>query len=219
MSDSHADDVVVSTAPGQPSEPLGPPPYTWRWVALWVILAGEAMDMLDALVANIAAPSIRAELGGGTSVTQWLGAAYALAMAVGLITGGRLGDVVGRRRMFLVGVSGFTVASLLCAAAQSPGVLIGSRGLQGLFGAVMIPQGLGLIKEMFHGREAGKAFGAHAARLIVRTTGSLGLVRAEFGVIGVIVAFGRGPAVGEIASQQFSHFKRVVQVHIRIHIP
>lgn len=161
MSDSHADDVAVSTAPGQPSEPLGPPPYAWRWMALWVILAAEAMDMLDALVANIAAPSIRAELGGGTSVTQWLGASYALAMAVGLITGGRLGDVVGRRRMFLVGVSGFTVASLLCAAAQSPGVLIGSRGLQGLFGAVLIPQGLGLIKEMFHGREAGKAFGMY----------------------------------------------------------
>ncbi|MGA5129869.1 MFS transporter [Streptomyces olivoreticuli] len=161
MSDSHADDVVLSAAPGQVSEPLGPPPYAWRWVALWVILAAEAMDMLDALVANIAAPSIRAELGGGTSVTQWLGAAYALAMAVGLITGGRLGDVVGRRRMFLVGVSGFTVASLLCAAAQSPGVLIGSRGLQGLFGAVLIPQGLGLIKEMFHGREAGKAFGMY----------------------------------------------------------
>ncbi|WKK23871.1 MFS transporter [Streptomyces olivoreticuli] len=161
MSDSYADDVALSTAPGQPSEPLGPPPYAWRWVALWVILAAEAMDMLDALVANIAAPSIRAELGGGTSVTQWLGAAYALAMAVGLITGGRLGDVVGRRRMFLVGVSGFTVASLLCAAAQSPGVLIGSRGLQGLFGAVLIPQGLGLIKEMFHGREAGKAFGMY----------------------------------------------------------
>ncbi|MGW1072120.1 MFS transporter [Streptomyces sp. NPDC002537] len=160
MSDSCADDVAVS-APGKPSERPGPPPYAWRWVALWVILAGEAMDMLDALVANVAAPSIRAELGSGASVTQWLGAAYALAMAVGLITGGRLGDVVGRRRMFLTGTFGFTVASLLCAAAPSPEVLIGSRGVQGLFGAVMIPQGLGLIKEMFHGKEAGKAFGMY----------------------------------------------------------
>ncbi|AZQ74408.1 MFS transporter [Streptomyces luteoverticillatus] len=155
MSDfPRADDAVLSASPT-------PLPYRWRWAALWVILAGEAMDMLDSLVATIAAPSVRAELGGGAGVTQWLAAAYALAMAVGLITGGRLGDVVGRRRTFLIGTAGFTVASLLCAAAVSPGFLIGARGLQGLFGAVMIPQGLGMIKEMFHGRELGKALGMY----------------------------------------------------------
>ncbi|MFF4403180.1 MFS transporter [Streptomyces sp. NPDC001404] len=160
MSDSRTDDLALS-APGGPSAAPGPPPYRWRWVALWVLLAGETMDMLDSLVASIAAPSIRAELGGGAGVTQWLGAAYALAMAVGLITGGRLGDVVGRRRAFLVGAAGFTGASLLCAAAMSPGFLIAARGLQGLFGAVMIPQGLGLIKEMFRGRELGRAMGMY----------------------------------------------------------
>ncbi|MCC3777477.1 MFS transporter [Streptomyces sp. UNOB3_S3] len=160
MSASRADDLPLS-APAESSAPPGPPPYRWRWAALGVILAGEAMDMLDSLVATIAAPSIRAELGGGASVTQWLGASYALAMAVGLITGGRLGDVIGRRRTFLIGTAGFTGASLLCAAAVSPGVLVAARGLQGLFGAVLIPQGLGLIKEMFRGRELGRAMGMY----------------------------------------------------------
>ncbi|MEU3352480.1 MFS transporter [Streptomyces sp. NPDC037389] len=166
MSEPRTDDLPLPapsapSAPGEPSASPGPPPYRWRWAALGVILAGEAMDMLDSLVATIAAPSIRAELGGGASLTQWLTAAYALAMAVGLITGGRLGDVMGRRRTFLIGTAGFTAASLLCAAAVSPEVLVAARGLQGLFGAVLIPQGLGLIKEMFHGRELGRAMGMY----------------------------------------------------------
>ncbi|WP_190127811.1 MFS transporter [Streptomyces mashuensis] len=160
MPEPRADDLTLS-APGGPSAALAPPPYQWRWAALWVLLSGEAMDMLDSLVASVAAPAIRADLGGGAGITQWLGAAYALAMAVGLITGGRLGDVMGRRRTFLAGAAGFTAASLLCAAAVSPGMLVGARGLQGLFGAVMIPQGLGLIKEMFHGRELGRALGMY----------------------------------------------------------
>jgi EmrB/QacA subfamily drug resistance transporter len=135
-------------------------PYRWRWVALFVILAVEVMDLLDSLVTTIAGPVIRAELGGSLSLIQWLGAAYTLAMAIGLLTGGRLGDIFGRRRMFLIGAAGFTAASLLCGVAWSPGVLIGARAIQGLFGAVMLPQGLGMIKQMFSEREQAKAFGA-----------------------------------------------------------
>jgi EmrB/QacA subfamily drug resistance transporter len=146
----------VTTA-AQPA--TGAPPYRWRWVALAVILAAEVMDLLDAMVTNIASPTIRAELGGGEAVIQWLGAAYTLSMAVGLITGGRLGDIFGRKRMFLVGAAGFTAGSLLCAVAQSPELLVGARVVQGLFGAVMLPQGLGLIKEMFQPKEMGAAFG------------------------------------------------------------
>jgi EmrB/QacA subfamily drug resistance transporter len=134
-------------------------PYPRRWAALFVLLAAEIMDLLDALITNIAAPSIRADLGGSATVVQWLGAAYTLAMAVGLITGGRLGDIVGRKRMFLIGAAGFTVGSLLCAVAQSPETLIAFRGIQGLFAAVMIPQGLGTIKEMFNDKELASAFG------------------------------------------------------------
>ena len=150
---------MITTTEPLAGQPTGPPPYRWRWVALFVLLAAEVMDMLDALITNIAAPSIRADLGGGASVIQWLGAAYTLAMAVGLITGGRLGDIVGRRKMFLIGALGFTAGSLLSALAQSPETLIAFRGLQGIFGAVMIPQGLGLIKEMFSEKEMASAFG------------------------------------------------------------
>jgi EmrB/QacA subfamily drug resistance transporter len=135
-------------------------PYRYRWVALFVILAVEVMDLLDSLVTSIAGPVIRAELGGSYSLIQWLGAAYTLAMAIGLLTGGRLGDIFGRRRMFLIGAVGFTVASLACAIAQSPGQLITARAVQGLFGAVMLPQGLGMIKQLFSPAEQAKAFGA-----------------------------------------------------------
>ncbi|MFG1995888.1 MFS transporter [Actinoplanes sp. NPDC048988] len=134
--------------------------YRYRWVALFVILAVEVMDLLDALVTNIAGPVIRDEIGGSYSLIQWLGAAYTLAMAVGLLTGGRLGDIFGRRRMFLIGAAGFTLASLVCGLAQSPAQLITARAVQGLFGAVMLPQGLGMIKQMFTPGEQAKAFGA-----------------------------------------------------------
>ncbi|GAA3839988.1 MFS transporter [Sphaerisporangium flaviroseum] len=135
------------------------PPYRWRWVALFIILAAEVMDLLDAVVTNIASPTIRVELGGSAATIQWLGAAYTLSMAVGLITGGRLGDIFGRKRMFLIGAAGFTVGSLLCALAQGPELLVAARVVQGLFGAVMLPQGLGMIKEMFPPKEMQAAFG------------------------------------------------------------
>ncbi|GII76504.1 putative actinorhodin transporter [Sphaerisporangium rufum] len=143
----------------QPAPPGAAPPYRWRWAALFVILAAEVMDLLDATVTNIAGPTIRGDLGGSAAVIQWLGAAYTLAMAVGLITGGRLGDIFGRKRMFLLGAAGFTAGSLLCAVAQEPWQLVAARVVQGLFGAVMLPQGLGMIKEMFPPEEMQKAFG------------------------------------------------------------
>lgn len=132
-------------------------PYKKRWAALAVILGAEAMDLLDASIVAVSAPTIRDDLDLGMSSVQWIVAGYSLAMAVGLITGGRLGDVFGRKRMFLVGVLGFVLTSLLCAAAPSEGVLIASRVLQGLFGAVMLPQGFGMIKEMFPPEELVKA--------------------------------------------------------------
>lgn len=131
--------------------------YPQRWAALAVILGAEAMDLLDATVVSVSAPTIRTDLALGPSAGQWIVMGYSLAMAVGLITGGRLGDAFGRRRMFLIGVRGFVLASLLCGLAPSGEVLIASRVLQGLFGAVMLPQGLGMIKEMFPPREMVKA--------------------------------------------------------------
>jgi EmrB/QacA subfamily drug resistance transporter len=152
--------VFVTTNAVQDESASAAGTFPHRWVALFVILAVEVMDLLDALVTNIAGPSIRTELGGAYSLIQWLGAAYTLAMAIGLLTGGRLGDIFGRRRMFLIGATGFTLASLACGLAQTPAQLIVGRAVQGLFGAVMLPQGLGMIKQMFTPAEQAKAFGA-----------------------------------------------------------
>jgi EmrB/QacA subfamily drug resistance transporter len=118
------------------------------------------MDLIDGTIVNIAAPSIRADIGGSDSVMQWLVAAYTLSFAVLLITGARLGDLLGRRRLFMVGIVGFTTASVLCALAASPGMLIATRAIQGAFGAVLIPQGFGMIKEVFSEAEITKAFAA-----------------------------------------------------------
>ena len=95
-------------------------PYRWRWIVLAVVLAADVMDLMDSTIVNVAGPSIRRDLGGGASTLQWLSAAYTLAFAVLLVTGARLGDIFGRRRLFLIGSAGFTAMSAACAAAPSP---------------------------------------------------------------------------------------------------
>jgi EmrB/QacA subfamily drug resistance transporter len=124
------------------------------------VIAANIMDFMDATIVNVAGPSIRIALGGSASFLQWLPAGYTLAFAVFLITGARLGDVFGRRRLFLIGSAGFTVMSAACALAPSPAVLIVFRVLQGSFGALMIPQGFGMLKEVFDDDEITKVFGA-----------------------------------------------------------
>ena len=131
-----------------------------RWFVFAVVIAANIMDLMDATIVNVAGPSIRAALGGSASTLQWLPAGYTLAFAVFLITGARLGDMFGRRRLFLIGSAGFTVMSAACAIAPSPGVLIAFRVLQGSFGALMIPQGFGMLKEVFDEDEMTKVFGA-----------------------------------------------------------
>src|ERR1700683_1042139 len=131
-----------------------------RWFVFAVVIAANIMDLMDATIVNVAGPSIRAALGGSASTLQWLPAGYTLAFAVFLITGARLGDMFGRRRLFLIGSAGFTAMSAACAAAPSPSVLIALRVLQGAFGALMIPQGFGMLKECFAEDEMSKVFGA-----------------------------------------------------------
>ncbi len=150
----------LQVSPATPPHSVTQPLYRLRWLALVAVLTAEIMDLLDATVVGIAAPSIREDLGGDGTTIQWIAAGYTLAFAVGLITGGRLGDLYGRRRMFLVGLIGFVAASALCGLATSPGMLIGSRVVQGLFGAVLIPQGFGILKSTFPPKELGIAFGA-----------------------------------------------------------
>ncbi len=127
-------------------------------MVLTVVLVADVMDLVDSTVANLAGPSIRADLGGGDATLQWVLAAYTTAFALGLVTSGRLGDLLGRRRMFLVGMAGFTLSSLACGLAPGVGWLIAARVLQGLFGAVMIPQGLALVKVVFPPQDLNKAF-------------------------------------------------------------
>ncbi|WP_128437315.1 MFS transporter [Streptomyces cyaneus] len=152
--------LVSGQDPGPDAAAAEPPAYARRWAALAVILGAEIMDLLDGTVMNIAAPAVRADLGGSLSVIQWITVGYTLAFAVLLVVGGRLGDIYGRKRMFVIGAVGFTLASVLCAVAGSSEMLIAARFLQGGLGALMIPQGLGLIKQMFPPKESAAAFGA-----------------------------------------------------------
>src|SRR5579875_2428614 len=149
---------AVTTA--QPESPPGTTaPLRLRWLVLAVVLGANVMDLIDATIVNIAGPTIRRDLGGSPTTLQWLSASYTLAFAVLLITGARLGDLFGRRRLFLIGSAGFTVMSTLCALAPTPGALIATRALQGGFGALLIPQGFGLLKESFSEEEMPKVFG------------------------------------------------------------
>jgi MFS family permease len=155
MDTSTGTPAARATAQGIPT-----PPYRLRWVVAAVVLAAATMDLLDATIVNVAAPSIHRDLGGGASTLQWLSAAYTLAFAVLLIAGARLGDIYGRRRMFLIGSAGFTLFSAASAAAPTIDVLIVLRALQGGFGALMIPQGFGLMKQVFDDEtEMNKALG------------------------------------------------------------
>ncbi|WP_222843984.1 MFS transporter [Cellulosimicrobium sp. CUA-896] len=118
------------------------PPLSARavWLTLIVVLLADAMDLMDATIANVAAPSIVKELGVGENVIPWLGASYALALGSLLVLGGRIGDKFGQRRTFLTGLIGFIVGSALAGFAPSAGVLIAARVAQGAFGALLIPQ-------------------------------------------------------------------------------
>ncbi|MFC9650123.1 MULTISPECIES: MFS transporter [unclassified Streptomyces] len=121
------------------------------------------MDLVDVTIVNIAIPSIERDLGASFGAIQWITAGYALAFAAGLITGGRLGDIYGRKRLFLIGISGFTIASALCGFAATPEILAGSRLLQGAMAAMMVPQVLAIIHVTFPAHERGKVFGMFGA--------------------------------------------------------
>jgi EmrB/QacA subfamily drug resistance transporter len=149
------------------AEPITHPPeaeqqpdgHPRRWLILALILAVECMDLLDGTIVNVAAPSIRADLGASLSALQWIAGGYALTFAIGLVTGGRLGDIFGRRKLFLIGVAGFTTASALCGLANTPETLIAFRLVQGVFAAIMIPQGFGILRQAFPPAQIHKAFG------------------------------------------------------------
>ncbi|WP_413754938.1 MFS transporter [Streptomyces sp. MMBL 11-3] len=164
-------------SPGKPTDAGRPPtaartsdtpapaaPDPKRWWALVVISLAQLMVILDGTIVNIALPSAQHDLGISDSNRQWVITAYTLAFGGLLLLGGRVADLVGRKRTFLIGLVGFAAASALGGAAVDPGVLFAARSLQGMFGAVLAPSALSLLTTTFTDpEERGKAFGIYGA--------------------------------------------------------
>ncbi|MFC9062396.1 MFS transporter [Streptomyces sp. NPDC057074] len=151
------------TPPAPPASPAPPAGDRRRWFALAIVMTAAFMDLVDVTIVNIAIPSIQRDEGASVSQIQWITAGYALAFAAGLITGGRLGDIHGRKRVFLIGIAGFTLASALCGLAANPEMLVASRVLQGAMAALMVPQVLSIVHATFPAHERGKVFGLFGA--------------------------------------------------------
>jgi EmrB/QacA subfamily drug resistance transporter len=146
-----------------------------RWLALYVLCIGVLMIVLDATVVNVALPSIQDDLGFSQTNLAWVVNAYLIAFGGLLLLGGRVGDLIGHRRIFLLGLTIFTSASLLCALAQSQGLLIGARFVQGIGGAFASAVVLGMIVTMFpEPREQAKAIGVYG--FVASAGGSIGLL-------------------------------------------
>ncbi len=133
-----------------------------RWMALVILLTGAFLPPLDFFIVNVALPSIREDFRASTSTMQLIISGYATTYAVMLITGGRLGDLYGRRNVFLAGMVGFAAASALCGFAWSPAALVAGRILQGVAAAIMAPQALASINAIFPDHEKSKALSFYA---------------------------------------------------------
>jgi EmrB/QacA subfamily drug resistance transporter len=146
-----------------------------RWMALYVLCAGMLMIVLDATIVNVALPTIQEDLGFAQNDLAWVVNAYLVAFGGLLLLAGRIGDLIGQRRIFLIGLAVFTGASLLCAVAQSQGLLIGARFVQGVGGALTSAVILGMIVTMFaERREQAKAIGVYT--FVAVAGGSIGLL-------------------------------------------
>jgi EmrB/QacA subfamily drug resistance transporter len=146
-----------------------------RWLALYVLCGGMLMIVLDATIVNVALPSIQDDLDFSQNSLAWVVNAYLIAFGGLLLLAGRLGDLIGQRRIFLIGLAVFTAASLLCAVAQSQGMLIGARFVQGAGGAIASAVILGMIVTMFpEPREQAKAIGVYS--FVASAGASIGLL-------------------------------------------
>jgi EmrB/QacA subfamily drug resistance transporter len=152
-------EVAVS---GKPEAPAG---YPRRWLAAIVMIVGALMDMIDVTIVNVALPTIRRDLHASATQLEWVVSGYMLAFAAALIIAGNLGDLFGRKRVFLVGVGVFGLASLAAGISGSGAELIAARVVQGTAAAAMAPQVLATFRAIFTGSERGKAFGIYGAML------------------------------------------------------
>ncbi len=149
---------MTSELPGSGEEPQPSRYIRYRWWGLLAISLGVAMIIMDATIVSVSVPSIVADLGISSTEIQWVQEIYTLLFAALLLTWGRIADRVGRRRIMLTGVVIFVAASVLCAVAESGGVLILGRAIQGLGGSMILPTTLALLNANFQGRERGIAF-------------------------------------------------------------
>lgn len=148
-----------------------PAPDARRWLALAVLLTGTLLPPLDFFIVNVALPAIRTDLQASSDVAQLVISVYAAAYAVTLILGGRLGDLYGRKRVFMAGMLGFGAASALCGLAASPGMLIAGRLLQGISAAIMAPQSLASIHAIFPPSEKNRALSLYGATFGLASVG------------------------------------------------
>ncbi|WP_202867864.1 MFS transporter [Kribbella pittospori] len=157
-----------------------------RWQTLAVNQLAAFMALLDVSIVNVALPSIERGLGVSAGTAQWVVSGYALSFGLALVPAGRLGDALGRRRMFLIALTAFVLTSALTGAAPTIGLLIAARPLQGVAGGMLLPQNSGLIQELFQGAERGRAFGILGA--------TSGLATATGPVVGgLIITLIAGP--------------------------
>ena len=139
--------------------------YPRRWLAAIVMIVGALMDMIDVTIVNVALPTIRRDLHASATQLEWVVSAYMLAFAAALIIAGNLGDLFGRKRVFLAGVTVFGLASLAAGLSGSGAELIAARVVQGTAAAAMAPQVLATFRAVFAGAERGKAFSIYGAML------------------------------------------------------
>lgn len=132
-------------------------------LVLWTVTLGSSIAILDGSIVNLALPAIENDLHVGFSTLQWITDAYLLSLSALILLGGSLGDIFGRKRVYLVGVAGFGITSLLCAIAPNAELLILARTLQGVFGALMVPGALAIINTTFVKAERGQAIGQWTA--------------------------------------------------------
>ena len=169
----------AASPPGAGTQPATPAPPASeldprRWLALASVMTALFMVLLDVSIVNVAIPAIRSNLAANNADIQFVVAGYGLAYAVLLITGGRLGDIFGRKRLFIIGMSGFVIASALCGLAQSAIMLDLSRVLQGAMAAMMYPQVFSVIQVTFPPQERARVFGFVGAVIGIATiTGPL----------------------------------------------
>ncbi len=178
--------AALATGPAKRLVPSPEAADPKRWRALAVTQIAAFMSLLDVSIVNVALPSMERGLGASAGTVQWVVSGYALTLGLALVPAGRLGDTLGRRRMFLIALSAFVVTSALTGVAPTIGLLIAARLLQGVAGGMLMPQNSGLIQDLFRGAERGRAFGILGA--------TIGLATAAGPVVGgLILAVFTGP--------------------------